>query len=295
MSSFPSDSPRTRSISAGAPLPPLEHGDVKDASGESAVPVDSIAAFERGVESLRKAIEEVEQLTRQVGTKRDTDGFRKHLQQSRDECRRRCRLAHSAFRSLQPNVREKSKAKAACRSYTRLLRRYDRLWRGSVHKEEREIRRLSHSSSILSRSSRSGSILSSFVSGGASAAATGAGGSLQSIRVEDSDSLQVSVLRWRHEELSRLQEDMQDLKQLFRDVEMLVQSQQAGLDMAEHHLAPASAEVERGHTALIMGDQYRRSRRRRCGCFICMGILLILVGLCVAVILALKYTHRSQG
>lgn len=101
-----------------------------------------------------------------------------------------------------------------------------------------------------------------------------------SMHLEDT----VHALEQRHAEIQKLNRDVLELFELFKDLSVLVDLQQESLDVIDNHIAHARDHVDRGEVELDSAADYQKKARKRRCCLlfivlIVLGVLMLSLGL----------------
>lgn len=83
----------------------------------------------------------------------------------------------------------------------------------------------------------------------------------------------------RHQGIIKLEQQVQEVYQLFQDLATLVDMQQETLDHIEHRVSLAKGYAEKAQEELVKGEEYQVKARRRLIC-----IMMILLGVAITVI-----------
>lgn len=104
-----------------------------------------------------------------------------------------------------------------------------------------------------------------------------------------SDDLQQTVreIEQRHIELLRLEQQVIEINELFKDLSTLVDLQQESLDVIENRIMHTAAYTEKAEKELDSAAEYARKARRRM-CYFC--ICLLVLGVILAAVLAPIFT-----
>ncbi|KAI8067652.1 t-SNARE [Gilbertella persicaria] len=88
----------------------------------------------------------------------------------------------------------------------------------------------------------------------------------------------LSEVTKRHDDIKHIEKTIIELHQLFMDMQMMVEQQQATLDVVEHHANTTSNDIEQGNVFLTKAIATARSTRTKKWCcfFLCLGICVMI-------------------
>jgi t-SNARE complex subunit (syntaxin) len=109
-----------------------------------------------------------------------------------------------------------------------------------------------------------------------------------SLQIDTSD-VELELLRERQEALSRLEADITDVNQIFKDLGMLVHEQGDMIDSIEANVESASVNIEQGTEQLRQASNHQsKARKTKC---ILLTILLVVLAIIIIIIVAVVKTR----
>ena len=96
--------------------------------------------------------------------------------------------------------------------------------------------------------------------------------------VSDNLDQTVELIENRHNEIVKLEKQVADVAQLFKDLAYLVDIQGDQIDSIEKHIVNAKDSTTKGETQLVKAEKYQtKSRQKLCCCAIVVIVLIILL------------------
>jgi len=90
----------------------------------------------------------------------------------------------------------------------------------------------------------------------------------------------INEIEQRRKELLELESDVREISEMFKDLSVLVNQQQQGIDVIQANTESARVHTEQGHAELMQAEVLQ-GRARRKQCFL---LLLLVVVLCVIIV-----------
>ncbi|XP_071116709.1 syntaxin-7-like [Haliotis cracherodii] len=98
----------------------------------------------------------------------------------------------------------------------------------------------------------------------------------------------LDLLREREDAIKKLEHDIMDVNQIFKDLGMLVHEQGEVLDSIEANIEQTQIHVEEGTQQLAKASTYQsKARRKKC----CIAVIVVLVLVVVTIIIAVSVTN----
>jgi len=88
------------------------------------------------------------------------------------------------------------------------------------------------------------------------------------------------------EEIQQIERDVQEVAEMFKDLDQLVREQQVHIDVIDTNITAAKVHVEEGHEQLVQAEEYQKSARKKKCCI--LFILITVLALVVLGIVLLK-------
>jgi len=87
------------------------------------------------------------------------------------------------------------------------------------------------------------------------------------------------------EEIQQIERDVQEVAEMFKDLDQLVRDQQVHIDVIDTNIVAAKVHVEEGHEQLVQAEEYQKSARKKKCCILFMLIaILAIVVLCIVLL-----------
>lgn len=113
-------------------------------------------------------------------------------------------------------------------------------------------------------------------------------GAQQTISEGDITFVQYDIeeIEKRHMEIKSLERDVLEISEMFKDLAVLVDQQQEGIDTIDNNIADTRDKVENAHKELQQAEEYQKKSRKKLCCL--TFIVLIVIAVIVTVVFVLK-------
>jgi len=227
---------------------------------------DDAQGLQDDVQNIVKATAKLQRMLAKIGTRGDDSAFRATLQRERDEAQRLCRKVMSKLkRTPDKNVLSKLGS-----NFASSLTAFDKVCEEIEAKQKNAV--------SLSVSSRQTSPLSMQQSPQSQA------------QSEEYQFMPYAVdeLEQRKKDIQQLERDVLEVREIFADLNRLVNEQQANIDIIDNHVTLAKANVEKGQTELESASYYQSQARKKKCCIIVIVCAVILFVALMAGLLSSK-------
>lgn len=92
-----------------------------------------------------------------------------------------------------------------------------------------------------------------------------------------------AIIKEREKEIGAIAQSIEDLNEIFRDINTLIVDQGTVLDRIDYNIEHASHEIEEGNVQLTKGEEHQKSAGRK---YLCLLMVVVIIGLVVGVIVS---------
>ncbi|CAG5134873.1 unnamed protein product [Candidula unifasciata] len=229
------------------------------------------------VQKITQNVTQIQKLVNQIGTLQDSDDMRQRIHQTTHYTKQLANetsqylksLAHLPVPSSQSEQRQwKMQKERLTDEFTNALKNFQTVQRAAAEKEKESVQRtIAHSG--LDRSP--------FDSGSHDDGMSAPGYSQTRQVLQMEQDVDLELLREREDAIKKLESDIVDVNQIFKDLGMLVHEQGEVLDSIEANIDNAQMSVEEGTKQLSKARAYQAKSRRKCLILIVIVCFIILI------------------
>lgn len=260
-----------------------------ESSGEFSKLVQNISG---NIQKITQNVAQIQRNVNQIGTSQDNEELRERLHQTTHYTNQLAKETNVYIKDLahlpmpQSEQRQyKMQKERLTDEFSNALKNFQTVQRTAAEKEKASVQRArAHSSSNYGRSPfddderRSDDM---FVSN------AGFSQTKQILQMEEDVDLE--MLHEREEAIKKLERDIVDVNQIFKDLGMLVHEQGDALDSIEANVENAQVRVEEGTQQLAKARDYQsKARRKKCFCVVILVVVLLVIGIIIAIVFASK-------
>lgn len=260
-----------------------------ESSGEFNKLVQNISG---NIQKITQNVAQIQRNVNQIGTNSDNADLRERLHQTTHYTNQLAKetnvyIKELAHLPMPPSEQRqyKMQKERLTDEFSNALKNFQTVQRTAAEKEKASVQRArAHSSSNYGRSPfddderRSDDML---------VGNTGFSQTKQILQMEEDVDLE--MLHEREEAIKKLERDIVDVNQIFKDLGMLVHEQGEVLDSIEANVENAQVRVQEGTQQLAKASDYQsKARRKKCYCVVILLVVLLVIGIIIAIVFASK-------
>ncbi|BFZ16667.1 hypothetical protein BsWGS_19706 [Bradybaena similaris] len=234
------------------------------------------------VQKMTQNVTQIQKLVNQIGTLQDSDDMRQRIHQTTHYTKQLANetsqylksLAHLPVPASQSEQRQwKMQKERLTDEFTNALKNFQTIQRAAAEKEKESVQRTR---------AHSGMDKSPFDSGSHDDAMSTPGFSQTRQVLQMEQDVDLELLKEREDAIKKLESDIVDVNQIFKDLGMLVHEQGEVLDSIEANIDNAQMSVEEGTKQLSKARSYQsKARRKKCCIIIIVLVILAIIGLII--------------
>jgi syntaxin 12/13 len=275
------------SYHAGAPAT----GSSRDSSNECTRLSQVIS---KNIQTIQQNVAQLQRMVNQIGTQQDSPQLRDKLHQIQHYSNQIAKETSAYLRELShlpqpPNQSDQRQRKMQkerfMNEFSTALKNFQAAQRQAAEKEKASVKRARASSGFMSdpffdeRKSDDALVESAFFP----AASDHHSPSQQQILAMEQD-VDLQLMQEREQSIRKLESDIMDVNQIFKDLGMLVHEQGEMIDSIETNVENAQIHVVSGTEQLQKAKEYQsKARRKKCVCLILVIIALAVIGVIIGV------------
>ena len=241
-------------------------------------------AISKNIQSITQNVAQMQRMVNQIGTQQDSPQLRDKLHQVQHYTNQLAKETNTYIKDIsqlsqpasQSDLRQRKMQKERLMSdFSSALNNFQAAQRQAAEKERASVARARASSGYND----------SFFDERKADDAFGSNQMQSSIQMEQ--DVDMDLLHEREQAIQKLESDIMDVNQIFKDLGMLVHEQGEMIDSIEANVESSAVHVEQGRDQLYKAKEYqKKSRRKKC---ILLGvIILIIIILSVIIYLAAR-------
>ncbi|XP_012946879.1 syntaxin-7 isoform X2 [Aplysia californica] len=240
------------------------------------------------IQKITQNVSQIQKFVSQIGTPQDSDDLRQRVHQTTHYTHQLAKetstylknLAHLPTPSSQSEQRQwKMQKERLTDEFSNALKNFQTTQRTAAERERASVQR-ARAHSGLEKSPFDDEPYRDEPMSGAGFSQT-----RQVLQMEQDVDLE--LIKEREDAIKKLESDIMDVNQIFKDLGMLVHEQGEVLDSIEANIDNAQLSVEEGTKQLSKARDYQAKSRRKCCIFIIVIIFIILI-LALVIYLAVK-------
>ncbi|XP_076329328.1 syntaxin-7-like [Tachypleus tridentatus] len=237
------------------------------------------------IQKITQNVSSVQKMVNQIGTTQDSESLRSQLHQVQNYTNQLAKDTHQHLRELtsldqsssQSDQRQNKFLKEKLtNNFTEALKNFQAVQRLAAQKEKE---------SVMRARAHSGLRGDPFSDGppGTGTALIDLASPTQSQKVlQMEEEVDIELLREREQAVKKLESDIQDVNQIFKDLASLVHEQGDIIDSIEANVESSAIQVEQGTQQLSKARQHQAAARRKaCYIVIILVIVAVIVGLII--------------
>ncbi|XP_022254137.1 syntaxin-7-like isoform X2 [Limulus polyphemus] len=238
------------------------------------------------IQKITQNVSSVQKMVNQLGTTQDSESLRTQLHQVQNYTNQLAKDTHQHLRELTSLDQSSSQSdqnkflkEKLTSNFTEALKNFQAVQRLAAQKEKE---------SVMRARAHSGLRGDPFSDGppGTGTALIDLASPTQSQKVlQMEEEVNVELLREREQAVKKLESDIQDVNQIFKDLASLVHEQGDIIDSIEANVESSAIQVEQGTQQLAKARQHQVAARRK-ACY--LVIILVLVAVIVGLIIYLS-------
>ncbi|XP_059145673.1 syntaxin-7-like isoform X2 [Physella acuta] len=231
------------------------------------------------IQKITQNVSQIQKFVSQIGTPQDSDELRQRVHETTHYTNQLAKDTSNSLKALvnlpqtgsQSEIRQcKMQKDRLTDEFSNALKNFQTIQRTAAEKERASVQR-ARAHSGLDRSPFDEPNDNKFTSPGFSQ-------TRQFLQMEQDVDLE--LIKEREDAIKKLESDIMDVNQIFKDLGMLVHEQGEVLDSIEANIDNAQLSVEEGTKQLSKARDYQAKSRRKC-------CILIIIACCIVLILAL--------
>ncbi|XP_060072605.1 syntaxin-7-like isoform X1 [Ylistrum balloti] len=243
------------------------------------------------IQKISQHVAQMQRAVNQIGSSQDSDRLREQMHQAqtytnqlaKDTNHELKELAHLPMPASEQSKWRMQRDRLTD-EFSNALKNFQTVQRSAAEKEKASVARArAHSSSTTPGFNDFSDIRPE-----EQQAAPGFSQTRQILQMEEDVDLE--MLQEREDSIKKLERDIVDVNQIFKDLGMLVHEQGEMLDSIEANVESAQIRVEEGTQQLSKARDYQsKARRKKC---ICIVILLVVLAV-IAIIIAIYFSQKN--
>lgn len=237
------------------------------------------------IQKMSSHISDIERMVRQIGTPAESADSRDRLHTLTHNVHNVAKETGELLKTMSnlpaPFIQTEQRQQKLLKEklfnqFTEALERFQRAQRQAAQKEREGVVK----ARAQSQSANNQSNWNPFEDDGSRTAGASALSAQTQLQMEEDMSLQ--VLQEREDSIRKLESDIQDVNQIFKDLAVLVHEQGEMIDSIEANVEAAQVHVEQGTSQLSEARKYQAKSRRKMVCVIViLAVLALILGLVI--------------
>ncbi|GFN87132.1 syntaxin-12-like [Plakobranchus ocellatus] len=263
------------------PFAPYQGGDSRsDGGSDFSKLARDIGA---NIQKMTQNVSQIQKLVSQIGTPQDSDENRQRVhvtthytnQLAKETTQHLKTLAHLPQPSSPSDQRQhKMQRELLTDQFSNVLKNFQTVQRTAAEKERASVQRARAHSGLESSPFHDDPIMDNSMSG------QGFSQTRQVLQMEQDVDLE--MIKEREDAIKKLESDIMDVNQIFKDLGMLVHEQGEVLDSIEANIDNSQLAVEEGTKQLSKARDYQsKARRKKCCILIIVLVVLAVLGLII--------------
>ncbi|KAK6188055.1 hypothetical protein SNE40_004319 [Patella caerulea] len=237
-----------------------------------------------GIQKITQNVGKIKKFVAALGTHSDTDELRENLHDTISNTKR---IAEETNKSIKEYARQpapsnveqarqfKMQKERLAEEFGIALKEFQGLQRTAAEKEKASVKRARAQSGLDDNYGINSSTDSQ-------AHVPGFSQTRQVLEMEQ--DVDLDIIREREQSIKKLETDITDVNQIFKDLGMLIHEQGDVLDSIEANIDSSHINVQEGTQQLSKARNYQsKARRKKCICLIILLVVLIIIGIIVGV------------
>jgi len=232
-------------------------------------------AISNNIQTFKKNVNSIKRLVDQIGTARDDPGVLDNLQSKQREASKIAKdtsgylkqLTSTEGRSLQEQRQRKIQQDKLRESFSDILNEFQKVQRLAAEKEKASVRRARTVSIERNEASYQGGFGQE---------------SAPQVQMQTESELSLEEIKEREAAIRKLESDILDVNDIFKDLALMVHEQGDVIDSIEANVGTAATHVEQGNVQLEKARDYQKASRKKMCCFL---VILLIVAIIIGVVI----------
>jgi len=230
------------------------------------------------IENLKRKNNQLERTAAKLGTAAETSDMRDRVAQLRAEGKKLCEQIIAAFKSNNQRGGDREVVKRLGSDFQKALEKFTQINQDIERTEEQIVRKMSQAGA--GQQQQESPQYQQQPSQQWSAEEQDIATQLQVYDLE--------AIRLRTDGIKKIERDVNELHEIYRDLKLLVDEQQESLDTIEQNVTDARGQVENGQEQLLQAEEYQKKARKKQCCLLFI-VLIVLAAIVLGVYYATKH------